>query len=101
MKRRATAGVIGVVVGDDDLRDPRRVEAVAPHELENPVGAGPEAGVDERKLYFAVDQVRVAIEAVGQVEPVVAAPDQVDVLGELHSPLLATEHALRHCSGTE
>src|SRR3989304_159438 len=48
------------------------------------LGARPEAGFDECDLAPTVDAVDVAVEAVGEVEAVVAAADEVDVFRKLH-----------------
>ena len=83
--------MIGVIVGDDDLSDASGIQTVGRHALEDAVGAGAEARVDESELVATVDQIDVAVESVGQVEPVVAAADQIDVVRQLH----------RYPSGTE
>jgi hypothetical protein len=84
LERGRAADMVRVVVGDQDLADSGRVEAVCPDELEDLIGPRAEAGVDERELVAAVDQVGVAVEAVREVEAVVAAADEVDVLRQLH-----------------
>ena len=63
----------------------RRVEAVGPHQVEDLVRSWAEARVDQRELVTAVDQIRVAVEPVGEIEPVVPAADEIDVVGELHA----------------
>ena len=60
----AAADVVGVVVGDDDPRDARRVEAVGAHQVEDLVRARPEAGVDQHELITGVDHIHVAVEPV-------------------------------------
>ena len=87
---RGPADVVGVVVGDDDARDARRVEAVGAHVVEDLVRPRPEAGVDHHQLVARVDDVRVAVQAVREVEAVVAAADQVDVLRQAHRQLAGT-----------
>ena len=81
--------MVGVIVGDEDLRDPLRIEAVLANEPEDLVGTWAEPSVDEHDIVPTVDEVRVAVQTVGEIEAVVSPSDQVDVLGEPHS--LGTE----------
>ena len=83
--------MVGVVVRDEDLRDPRRVVPIGANDVEDLVGPRPEPGIYEGELASPVDQVGVAVEAVGEVEPLVAATDQVDIVGELHRYVEGTE----------
>jgi len=67
---RGPAGVVGVVVGQEQLPDPPRVEAGGPHVGEHalhPFGRSHPA-VDERELVPAVEEVRVGVEVGGDPE---------------------------------
>ena len=77
--------MVGVVVRDDDPRDPAGIQAVAAHEVEDLAGPWPEPGVDHHQLVAAVDDVHMAVEAMRKVEAIVAAAHEIHVAGQLHN----------------
>jgi hypothetical protein len=74
-----SSSVIGVVMGQKDARDAGQLEAGGFDIAQEPVGVtdhAPDAGVDQSKLISAVEQIDIAVEGSGQIEPEHPAADK-------------------------
>src|SRR5262249_3049636 len=77
------ASVVGVVMRDEQPDDVARVEAVRP-DVRDDLLAAVEAGVDHPQAFAGVDDVAVSVQTTGQVESVVPAADQVQMVVDSH-----------------
>ena len=78
-------------MGEEKLRDARRIVAIGDDGVMNQLGvahraAGP--GVDQRQLIAAVEQIDMAIGGRGEIETEAAAADQADFGREFHERIL-------------
>ena len=75
-RTRIAAGMVGVLVGYQQVRHRLGVKPVAPHVLLDPIGAlTANAGIDQGDGAIAVHCVDGAVTGMGEVEPVRAAAD--------------------------
>ena len=78
------AGMIGVLVCQDDMANAGRVKAVLLHEAQNLILAESRAGIDQRQFLTPIKEIDVAIEGVGQAQAHEPAADEIDAPGKFH-----------------
>ena len=76
--------MVGVVVGDEQAGDVPRFEALG-HDVGDDLLAAVEAGVDHPQALARVDDVAVRVQPAGEVEAVIPATDEVEMVVDLHS----------------
>ena len=82
--------MIGVVVGHEQVSDLPRFKPFGSHVVDHHLAAV-EAGVDHPETVSGIDDVAVGVQPAGEVEAVVAAADEVQVVVDLHESISSSE----------
>ena len=63
-----TATVVAMCVCEDQMADPKRVEASMPHVLEHGLGPHTRSDIDQREFVATIDQIDVTVIGIREVE---------------------------------